>query len=130
MKYFCYLTSPFFLLLFIVSIAFSSCIDDSTFDQIQQENCIGEYNDQIQQTYTITPDFSTSSLCYKISVSGDQFSMEPLGEILSTDDGSIQEISNKEIFFTPDANAQPPCKFDICKSGSHTISIGDRKSVV
>ncbi|PKL17310.1 MAG: hypothetical protein CVV49_11750 [Spirochaetae bacterium HGW-Spirochaetae-5] len=124
MKYFCYLTSPFFLLLFIVSIAFSSCIDDSTFDQIQQENCIGEYNDQIQQTYTITPDFSTSSLCYKISVSGDQFSAEPLGEILSTDDGSIQEISNKEIFFTPDANAQPPYKFDICKSGSHTISIG------
>jgi hypothetical protein len=124
MKIFCYLKLPFFLLSFIVSIAFSSCIDNSTFDQIQQENCISEYKDQVQQTYTIKPDFSTDSLCYRISVSSDKFSTKPLAEILSTDDGSIEEISNKEIFFTPDSNAKPPYNFYICKSGSHTISIG------
>jgi N-acetylneuraminic acid mutarotase len=124
MKYFCYLASPVYLLSFIVSIVFTSCIDDLTYSQIEQENCIGEYNDLVQQTYTITPDFSTDSLNYRISVSGDRFSEKALGEILSTDDGSIQEISNKEIFFTPDANAKPPYKFYICKSGSHIISIG------
>ncbi len=124
MKIFCYLPLPVFLLSFIVSFAFSSCINDSTLDQIQQENCICEYSDQIQQTYTITPDFSTNFLSYRISVSGDQFSTKPLAEILSTDGGTIREISNKEIFFTPDANVNPPYKFYICKSDSYIISIG------
>jgi len=124
MKYYCYLISPVCLLSFIVSIAFTSCIDNSTFSQIQQENCISEYKDQVQQTYTITPDFSTDSLCYRISVSGDQFSAKPLAEILFTDDGSIQEISNKEIFFTPDVNAKPPYNFKICNADSYTITIG------
>ena len=124
MKYLCYLKFPVFFLPFIVSIAFSSCIDNSTYNQIQQENCISEYKDLVQETYTIKPDFSTDSLCYRIAVSGDKFSAKPLAEILSTDDGSIEEISNKEIFFTPDVNAHPPYNFKICNADSYTITIG------